>query len=438
QPVARDRRVPGWRQPRAAQLQRGLVLTVNTAYEPVLHSLFNLTLWLDGAGIRRRAVAARPRHLRVRAGRGAGVLPLDHDPARLWRSHRLDDGRGRRTDQRVLPRACRARRLDGLHRCADPLRGRHRCNRDDGGDRVPDPLQRADLRLAAGASHPGPLACAERGARRARGASQRAHHRGRHERTRPQDRRSPRGARRGRAGGGHVARQPGRADLPRDARQRGARRLPRGSGDARCETAGLDAPDRGDEPAARVLGQALRRTDEHPRVRQLARGRPAECGCDARDPLEGSRDAPHCRRVPQCRHLCMTGFAILLAAAAVAFGVSRRFDMAPIPFLVVAGMVLARIDAFPVEMLQDALIYGLTVVLFVSGTELSPSRVRGQRAVAVQVGIIQFGVIALAGTGIALLLGYARLTAAYVGLALAASSTLVIVRLLQRRRQLYE
>src|SRR5690606_37583521 len=85
----------------------------------------------------------------------------------------------------------------------------------------------------------------------------------------------------------------------------------------------------------------------------------------------------------------------------------------------------------PVEMLQDALIYGLTVVLFVSGTELSPSRVRGQRAVAVQVGIIQFGVIALAGTGIALLLGYARLTAAYVGLALAASSTLVIVRLLQ-------
>src|SRR5690606_39323451 len=33
---------------------------------------------------------------------------------------------------------------------------------------------------------------------------------------------------------------------------------------------------------------------------------------------------------------------------------------------------------------------------------------------------------------------YARLTAAYVGLALAASSTVVIVRLLQRRRQLYE
>ncbi len=111
----------------------------------------------------------------------------------------------------------------------------------------------------------------------------------------------------------------------------------------------------------------------------------------------------------------MTGFAILLAAAAVAFGVSRRFDMAPIPFLVVAGMVLARIDAFPVEMLQDALIYGLTVVLFVSGTELSPSRVRGQRAVAVEVGIIQFGVIALAGTGIALLLGYARLTGDPIG-----------------------
>lgn len=134
----------------------------------------------------------------------------------------------------------------------------------------------------------------------------------------------------------------------------------------------------------------------------------------------------------------MTGFAILLAAAAVAHAFSRWLDMAPIPFLVVAGMALARIDAFPVELLQDAVVYGLTVVLFVAGIELSPTRVRGQRDIAVQVGVTQFIVLGVAGTGIALLLGYPNLPAVYIGLALAASSTLVIVRLLQRRRQLYE
>ncbi|MHB1169119.1 MAG: cation:proton antiporter domain-containing protein [Longimicrobiales bacterium] len=134
----------------------------------------------------------------------------------------------------------------------------------------------------------------------------------------------------------------------------------------------------------------------------------------------------------------MTGFAILLIAAAVAFAFARWLDMAPIPFLVVAGMALARLDAFPVEMLQDAVIFGLTVVLFVSGTELSPGRVRGQRRTVAQVGVTQFIVLGVLGTGIALLLGYPRLPAVYVGLALAASSTLVIVRLLQRRRQLYE
>lgn len=134
----------------------------------------------------------------------------------------------------------------------------------------------------------------------------------------------------------------------------------------------------------------------------------------------------------------MTGFAILLAAAAVAFGFARWLDMAPLPFLVVAGMALARVDAFPVEMLQDAVVYGLTVVLFVAGTELSPKRVRQQRSTAMRVGITQFLTVGTLGTLIALLLGYARLPAVYVGLALAASSTLVIVRLLQRRGQLYE
>lgn len=134
----------------------------------------------------------------------------------------------------------------------------------------------------------------------------------------------------------------------------------------------------------------------------------------------------------------MTGVAILLLGAAVAFAFARWLDAPPVPFLVLAGIALARFAVFPVELLQDAVVLGLTFVLFVAGTELNPARVRGQQITALQVGLGQFFVLGLLGTTAAVLLRFALLPALYIGLALAASSTLVIVRLLQRRRQLFE
>ena len=134
----------------------------------------------------------------------------------------------------------------------------------------------------------------------------------------------------------------------------------------------------------------------------------------------------------------MIGLAILLTAAAAAYVLARWMDATPLPFLLIGGVALARLEVFPVELLQDVVALGLAFVLFVAGTELSPRRMRQQRAAAFSVGIMQFAVIGIAAFALALLLGMDQLTALYVGLALAASSTLVIVRLLQRRRQLFE
>jgi CPA2 family monovalent cation:H+ antiporter-2 len=57
---------------------------------------------------------------------------------------------------------------------------------------------------------------------------------------------------------------------------------------------------------------------------------------------------------------------------------------------------------------------------------------------ALRIGLVQFAGLAAAGLGLALGLDYALTDALYLGLALAASSTIVGVRLLQRRQQMFE
>lgn len=134
----------------------------------------------------------------------------------------------------------------------------------------------------------------------------------------------------------------------------------------------------------------------------------------------------------------MTGIALLLAAASLAYGAARYLRLPPLPLLLVAGLALARLGRVPAEFLEEALILGVTFLLFVAGTELSPGRTRGQRSAALRVGALQFLILGVAGAAAALALGYGAVSAAYLALALTASSTLVGVRLLRQRRQTFE
>jgi len=134
----------------------------------------------------------------------------------------------------------------------------------------------------------------------------------------------------------------------------------------------------------------------------------------------------------------MLAIALLLAAAAVGHGLAQWLRLPPTPMLVLAGIGLARFRLVPGELLEEALILGVTFLLFVTGLELDPGRVRAQKRAALRVGLLQFVTLGGAGLLAALTLGLDGLSALYVALALTASSTLVIVRLLQRRRQLFE
>jgi monovalent cation:H+ antiporter-2, CPA2 family len=88
--------------------------------------------------------------------------------------------------------------------------------------------------------------------------------------------------------------------------------------------------------------------------------------------------------------------------------------------------------------MQDALLLGLAFLVFSFGTEMNPARVGQQVQAAVVVGLLQFASLAAVGFGAAFILGFDWLTGLYIALAVAASSTLVVLQLLKQRQRLYE
>jgi Kef-type K+ transport system membrane component KefB len=135
----------------------------------------------------------------------------------------------------------------------------------------------------------------------------------------------------------------------------------------------------------------------------------------------------------------MVWFAALLIGAAAGFGLAHWLRLPAIPLLLLAGLTLSMAGLLPPqELLADTLLLGLTVLVFVAGVELNPRRVGTQRRAALQVGAAQFFVLLLLGLVTAIALGFALAEAFYLALALTASSTLVVIRLLQQRKQLFE
>lgn len=134
----------------------------------------------------------------------------------------------------------------------------------------------------------------------------------------------------------------------------------------------------------------------------------------------------------------MTDIALLIFGSAGAFGVARALALPVIPFLLLAGFGLSLASALDEVFLQDALLLGITFLVFVAGMELNPHRVRRQTRPAIAVGLVQFLVLGGLGFVAARTLGFDSQSAVYVSLALTASSSLVVIRILQQRGQMFE
>ena len=139
----------------------------------------------------------------------------------------------------------------------------------------------------------------------------------------------------------------------------------------------------------------------------------------------------------------MSGICILLVAAAIAFGLAKLLRLPPIPLLMLIGAALHELANFweikvPEALLSEMIELGLAMLVFTAGVDLSPRRMLGRTRAIITVATVQFFILGLAGVITAFALGYDLTIALYLGCALSASSTLVVVRHLQRRRQMFE
>lgn len=155
----------------------------------------------------------------------------------------------------------------------------------------------------------------------------------------------------------------------------------------------------------------------------------------------------------------MSVFTLLLVAAALAYGLARLTRLPALPVLIVSGMALNFFGLLPVGFgLGDAgpaedggghddhvggamrlLEFGLVFLVFASGVELNPQRFAKHRRAVLWIGGVQFTVSALIGFATARgLMGFGTLESVYLGMGLAVSSTLVVLRQLRMRQAMFE
>ncbi len=139
----------------------------------------------------------------------------------------------------------------------------------------------------------------------------------------------------------------------------------------------------------------------------------------------------------------MITIALLLAAAALATGLAHFLRLPSIPLFLLAGLGLqVGLDLagreIPEAFLQNILELGLAVLVFGAGVELSPRRIRKQWKAVLVVGFGEFLLIAAVSFGVSLLLGFDLVASLFMAAALAASSTIVVVRHLKRTQRMFE
>ena len=139
----------------------------------------------------------------------------------------------------------------------------------------------------------------------------------------------------------------------------------------------------------------------------------------------------------------MSGFALLLVAAAIAFGLSKLLRLPPIPLLMLSGIGLRMLAEhsyirMPELLLGEMIEIGLAMLVFTTGADLSPQRMCSNKRGIIIVAMSQFIALGITGICTAIFLSYDLTTALYLGFALSASSTLVVVLQLQQRRQMFE
>ena len=125
---------------------------------------------------------------------------------------------------------------------------------------------------------------------------------------------------------------------------------------------------------------------------------------------------------------------LMLAAAAALLAVARRLRLPSLLAYIVAGVILGPTLGLLAgsESLELFAELGVALLLFVVGMELGFDKIRAVGPVAVGAGVLQVASTGLLGAGIGLVFHLPAVEAAILGAAVAISSTVVVVKLLER------
>jgi len=139
----------------------------------------------------------------------------------------------------------------------------------------------------------------------------------------------------------------------------------------------------------------------------------------------------------------MEGFffqiAIVIVVAATLSIVFRFLKQPSILAFIITGIIVGPLGPFGFtdeEFLKSLASIGITLLLFMIGLELNVKELKHVGKNALIAGGLQMFMTTIAGAGVSLLLGFSGVTAIYIGLALAFSSTILIIKLFSDKRDL--
>lgn len=130
----------------------------------------------------------------------------------------------------------------------------------------------------------------------------------------------------------------------------------------------------------------------------------------------------------------------IVVGAALVLALARRFGLPPLISYLVAGLLLGPLTGLLVVTESVDLLshFGVALLLFLVGLEMSVERIREVGRTSLVVGGGQMAATMVGGTALAALLGFTVPEALLLGLAVTFSSTVVVVKLLDRAGDLEE
>jgi Kef-type K+ transport system membrane component KefB len=134
----------------------------------------------------------------------------------------------------------------------------------------------------------------------------------------------------------------------------------------------------------------------------------------------------------------LRSLGFILVAAAIVVVLASRLRIPSIVAYIAAGLLLGPITGLltvgdAIHLISEV---GIALLLFLVGLELSLDKIRDVGRVAVLAGIGQVVFTAAGGIGIALALGFTLMESVFLGTALTFSSTVVVVKLLDQKKEI--